>query len=461
MVIKYPNGSSPGHKIFVGRIIHSKSLKELEILSKAALGVSPEGRINFVDTSAVSIETLRNRYTSLGFAHAETITLKPSQFLFPGLIDTHLHAPQWPNLALGMEGDLREWVENWTDPIEASYSDNDKAKRVYADVAKTTLKLGSTTVAYNSTTHAEATNILADSCLAAGQRTIIGKLCILIGSTHGNWEKSAESSLADSEKSVKHIREIDPHGRLVHPCIQPRGGPYCPPDLMAGLGDLSQKQKTYVQAHMCETPSDIKRTLDLHKQFSCYSDMYAHSGLLHSKSILAHCIHLQAADIANLKSSKAGVAHNPNSNTCLRDGECRVRELLDEGVKVGLGTDCSAGYMPSIHDAMRSASNVSRHLALKTGDDKYTLDFTEITYLATMGGAQVVDMEDKIGNFEVGKAFDALLIDVEGVISADAGLWEGEGDGLAMVKKWVFLGDDRTIRKVYVDGKLVAGQDLK
>lgn len=203
------------------------------------------------------------------------------------------------------------------------------------------------------------------------------------------------------------------------------------------------------------------RTLKLHKKFDCYSDMYRSNGLLHNRSILAHCIHLQPTDVANIKSTGAGVAHNPNSNTCLRDGECRVRELLDEGIKVGLGTDCSAGYMPSIHDAMRSASNVSRHLALKMNDSRYVLGFPEIVYLATMGGARVVDMEDKIGNFEVGKQFDALVVDLEGVISADTSLWEhGEGDGEAMVKKWVFLGDDRTIRKVYVDGKLVAGRDV-
>ena len=72
-----------------------------------------------------------------------------------------------------------------------------------------------------------------------------------------------------------------------------------------------------------------------------------------------------------------------------------------------------------------------------------------------------MDMEDKIGSFAGGKVFDALVVDVEGVVSANSALWEdGEGDGEAMVKKWVFLGDDRTIRKVFVQGKLVAGHDL-
>ena len=110
---------------------------------------------------------------------------------------------------------------------------------------------------------------------------------------------------------------------------------------MHALGDQSKEYETYVQAHMCETNSDIERTLEVHKDFDSYSSMYRANGLLHDKTILAHCIHLEDEDFKNLKETKAGVAHNPNSNTCLRDGECRVRELLDNDIKVGLGTDCT------------------------------------------------------------------------------------------------------------------------
>jgi guanine deaminase len=450
-------------KVFIGRIVHSKSLKHLEVLPKAALGVTKDGRVSFLDSSITSTEAARAKYISSSFADADYVTLTPTQFLFPGLVDTHLHAPQWPNLAIGMEGNLREWCENYTDPIEASYSDTAKAHRVYSDVVQTTLKLGSTTVAYNSTIHAEATNILADMCLKYGQRAVIGKLCILVGSTRGNWEESSEQSLADSETSIKYMRHVDPEARLLHPCVQPRGGPFCPPDLMGGLGDLSHKYKEEdghalrVQAHMCETTSDRDRTLELHKKFDSYAEMYNAYGMLHSRSILAHCIHLSETDMKLLEETKAGVAHNPNSNTCLRDGECRVRELLNRGIKVGLGTDCSAGYMPSITDAMRSASNVGRYLAMKTGDEKWILDFEECVYLATKGGAEVVGLGDKIGNFEAGKEFDALLVDVDGVISV--GEWDGKGEegGLALVKKWVFLGDDRHIRGVWVSGERVVG----
>ncbi|KAH8807563.1 hypothetical protein F5884DRAFT_899938 [Xylogone sp. PMI_703] len=449
--------SSTSKQIFIGRIVHSLSLKELEILRVAALGVLEDGRIEFVDSSISSAAEVHNKYSS--FSAASCTILSPTQFIFPGLIDTHLHAPQWPNLALGMEGTLREWVRDYTDPIEASYSDNEKAKRVYSELVQKELELGTTTVAYNSTIHWEATNILADMCLKYGQRAIIGKLCIIGGASHGNFEASVEKSLEDEERSVQYIQKIDPSGEIVLPCIQPRGGPWAPPDLMEGLGKLSHNNggpKIHVQAHMCETVDDIERMRKVHG-IETYGEMYSSHGLLHEKSILAHCIHLSETDIDYLAKTGAGVAHNPNSNTCLRDGECRVRELLIRGVKVGLGTDCSAGYSTFMLDAMRQASNVSRHRAMHTGDDNNVLSFNEVVYLGTMGSAQVVGLDHKVGNFKPGKSFDALIVDVGLNDCINISGWEK--DDLALVKKWVFMGDDRSIRKVFVNGKLVAGKD--
>jgi len=413
----------------------------------------------FLTKSITTASEAHARYPSFG--NVPVTILSPTQFLFPGLIDTHLHAPQWPNLAIGMEGNLAEWVRDYTDPMEASYSDNEKAKHVYSELVQKELDLGTTTVAYNSTIHYEATNILADMCLKYGQRAIVGKMCIFSDRAgSGNCESSVEQSLIDEEKSVKYIQSIDPTGSLVLPCIQPRGGPWAPPELMAGLGKLSSsgEKKIHVQGHMCETVDDVERMQKLHG-FKTYGEMYTHHGLMHEKSILAHCIHLSKTDIKYLLKTKAGIAHNPNSNTCLRDGICRVRDLLNRGVKVGLGTDCSAGYSTFMLDSMRQASNVSRHLAMREQNEKMVLGFNEIVFLGTLGSAQVLDLQDKIGNFEKGKQFDALVVDVGGDDCINISGWEK--DHLALLKKWVFMGDDRSIRQVWVGGKLVSGKDVK
>ena len=444
--------------IFFGRIIHSKSLKEIEIHETAALGIDENGIIQFLDPTATSATDAVEKHKD--FSTAQTVNLQPLQFLFPGLIDTHMHAPQYPNLALGMEGDLKEWCENYTDPMEASFSDTSKAHRVYRKMVERELANGSTTVAYNSSIHADATNVLADICLEYGQRAIVGKLCIDMGSTHGNWEASAEESVRDERKVVEHIRRIDPEGRLVLPCIQPRAGSYATPKLMTGLREVCcKKEPIRVQAHMCETPSEVENMHKVHKGFESYADMYDHYGLLGERTILAHCIHLSERDMEVMKTKKIGVAHNPNSNTCLTDGWCRVRELLNSGIKVGLGTDCSAGYSISILNAMRQASNVSRHLAIHTGDSAWKLSFKELVYLATMGGAEVCSLNHVVGNFQVGKAFDALVVDVG--VDDNINVSGFEHDDMALLKKWVFMGDDRSIRKVFVGGRLVAGQDMK
>jgi len=308
----------------------------------------------------------------------------------------------------------------------------------------------------------EATNILADMCLRYGQRAIIGKICMLVNATHGNWEESLEASLEGERECIAHIEKIDPDGGLLFPCIEPRGGSFVTPELMEGLGKLTRRAdgSLYrVQAHMSETTQDVARMRKLHPGHEEYSDMYNHYGLLHERTILAHCVHISAYDIKTIAKKRAGISHNPNSNTCLRAGECQVRNLLDAGVKVGLGTDCSAGYSPSILDAMRQASNVSRHLVMHFQDPSRKLSFEEIIFLGTLGGAEVCAMEDTIGNFEVGKRFDALLIDVGGEDNINVRGWEH--DDLALVKKWVFLGDDRSIRRVWVNGRLVAGKDSK
>jgi guanine deaminase len=123
MVLKYHGDIQSVPRIYIGRVVHSKSLKDLEILPKAALGVREDGVISFLHKEAPDIEALQHQYASKGFAQALMIHLKPSEFLFPGMVDTHLHAPQWPNLALGMEGSLREWIENYTDPMEVHLLD--------------------------------------------------------------------------------------------------------------------------------------------------------------------------------------------------------------------------------------------------------------------------------------------------------------------------------------------------
>jgi len=138
-----------------------------------------------------------------------------------------------------------------------------------------------------------------------------------------------------------------------------------------------------------------------------------------------------------------------------------VREMLDAGLEIGLGTDVSGGYSPSILEEVRQAVLVSRHVTMGKGDEA-KLSVAEALFLATRGGARVVGLEDRVGGFEVGMEWDAQMVSLatvgeEGEMSAEVGPVDifGEESWENKVAKWVFNGDDRNTKNVWVKGRLV------
>lgn len=100
--------------------------------------------------------------------------LTNTQFIMPGFIDCHIHAPQMPNIGLGLDKPLLEWLEEYTFPLESKYIDNEFAMKTYKKVVKNCLDFGTTTACYFGTIHLEANKILVDECLRQGQRAFVG-----------------------------------------------------------------------------------------------------------------------------------------------------------------------------------------------------------------------------------------------------------------------------------------------
>jgi guanine deaminase len=256
-------------------------------------------------------------------------------------------------------------------------------------------------------------------------------------------DESTKESLANAVDSINYIRKIDPKFSLVSPIITPRFAPSCTSDLLSGLGKLAKEHDLPIQTHMSENLAEVALVKDLFPNHKGYGDVYDAHGLYTDRTILAHCVHITDDEATVCAEKGVGIAHCPISNTSLTSGEARVRWMLEKGVKVGLGTDCSGGYSPSILESARQASNVSRHICMKsTVDTKKTpqLSLGEVLFLATLGGAQVCALQDKVGNFVVGKEFDALLIDpdAEGgnvdIFEEDAKEWD------RVLSKWAFNG---------------------
>jgi len=264
-------------------------------------------------------------------------------------------------------------------------------------------------------------------------------------------EDSTEESLAEAEASVSGLLSLK--SGLVTPIITPRFSVTCSRSLLTGLATLATKANLPVQTHLAENPKEVELVKQLEPDCENYTQVYEKSGLLGPRTVLAHCIYLSDQEIQTIQKSGSGVSHCPNSNFSLKSGVCNVQRLRRAGVKVGLGTDCSGGFSPSIVNAMRQAVIASNTLSW-TPQIETPLSFSDALYLATRGGAQLLDRKD-LGVLEVGALADILLIDMNGHESTRPFGHESPED---LVHKFVFLGDDRNITRVWVGGRLVVGE---
>lgn len=278
-------------------------------------------------------------------------------------------------------------------------------------------------------------------------------------------DESVETAIRDSRACIQHVRDIDPKHELVTPVITPRFAPSCSDACLGALGKLHAETGFPVQTHISENLGEIQLVRDLFPDSEHYTDVYDRAGLLTDKTILAHCVHLSLEERRLIGEKGAKISHCPASNTAITSGTAKVRELLDAGLTIGLGTDVSGGYSPSILEEVRHAILVSRHVAMDHGDAA-KLTTEEALYLATRGGAKVVGLEDRIGGFEVGMDWDAQMISL-GSVTEDGEMVKGEGPvDIFMqeswndrVNKWVYNGDDRNTAAVWVKGRLVHRKD--
>ncbi|KAK4456908.1 Metallo-dependent hydrolase [Cladorrhinum samala] len=461
-------------QIFIGTFIHSSSLTKLEYLHNTAIAVSSDGIIVAIEPECDASKAKSLLVPKLGWDSGPVsveildISSQNSKFFFPGFIDTHLHASQYPNVGIFGSSTLLDWLNTYTFPLEASLADTQKAKRVYTRVIRKTLSHGTTTAAYYATISVPSTNLLADLCVSAGQRALVGRVCMDQLGPDNYLDESPEQSLAATKECIEHIASLNQS--LVRPVITPRFAPACSLPLLRKLGDLARETALPVQTHISENRNEIKLVKELFPTSATgarddsYAGVYDAAGLLNDKMILAHAVHLTESEADLISARKAKVSHCPCSNSAITSGAAKVRWLLEKGIVTGLGTDMSGGYSPSVLEAARHAVLVSRHVAMD-GDEKAKLSVEEVLYLATRGGAEVVGLEKKVGGFEVGMEWDAQLVGL-GVVDEDGEEEGSEGEEGNVdvfgwetwpekVAKWVYNGDDRNTRKVWVRGRLV------
>ncbi|XP_055525014.1 guanine deaminase [Wyeomyia smithii] len=454
-------------KVFFGQIIHSKSLDNLELITDGFVAVR-DGKIVAIGTR-LEFEAVPEKETY------EKISLSESQFLLPGFIDCHIHAPQVPNIGLGLDKDLLGWLSAYTFPLEAQYKDVEFAEQVYRTVVRDTLASGTTCACYFATIYNGSNKVLTEEIIRQGQRAFVGKVSSNRCCPDFYVECGTDDSVKDNIDFIEYVlsKNID----RVRPIITPRFAISCDMKLMQKLAELAERYKLNIQSHVSENLGELDAVREFFPKNKHYCDVYDEAKLLTSRCVMAHGVHLEDDELRVLASRGTSVAHCPTSNTSLGSGMCDVKRLLAARVTVGLGTDVSGGNRIAMNDVIRATLDVSHHLNMMkkqnvqgtgsvapTEDNaKYVpLNYKQAIYLATLGGAEALAIADKVGNFLPGKDFDALLIDTSvypiNRYQLPPALTEkksAEEKLLELLQKFVYVGDDRNITSVFVAGQKV------
>ncbi|NXW24772.1 GUAD deaminase, partial [Circaetus pectoralis] len=380
--------------VFRGTFVHSSRSAPMEILHEHLLGVDDSGTIVFLEQSDQQ-EQLAKKW---GFKTSDIRELSNYEFFMPGMVDTHIHAPQYSFTGTRVDLPLLQWLTTYTFPTEAKYKDSDFAEEVYTRVVRRTLKNGTTTACYFATIYTDTSLLLAEILDKFGQRAFVGKVCMDVNDSVPQYKEITADSVRETER--------------VQPIITPRFGPSCTEDLLHALGNLAQAHDLHVQSHISENEEEIKVVENMFPAYQNYTELYDKNKLLTSKTVMAHACHLSEEELKLFSLRGAAISHCPSSNFSLCSGILNVQMVLKHNVKLGLGTDVAGGYSASMLDAIRKTMIASNSLEInKVNETGLTLK--EAFQLATLGGSQALGLDDMIGNFEVGKEFDALLINTK------------------------------------------------
>nr|WP_255555404.1 guanine deaminase [Enterovibrio paralichthyis] len=437
---------------------HAPKKGEIEFLADCLILIDESGdiaaKLTAQDTGyAESLNTLRE--------NQRLTVVEKGQFLLPGMVDLHCHAPQWPQAGKGLDLPLYDWLQNYTFPLENRFGDLAFAEPVYRDVAQTLLANGTTSAVYFASIHREASELLAKTSLSLGQRAFVGKINMDNPEQCPDYyrEPSVEDAIADTELFIQNVRGLkgNCHG-LVKPVITPRFVPSCTKTLLGELGKLVQAYDVHMQTHCSE--SDWARDYAIQHFGKSDIETYAESGLLNNKSVLAHSIFLTERDVAMMKEFDAGIGHCPLSNMYFANAAMHTRELLDSGVNIGLGSDIAGAPSPSIfraafdavsHSRVREEGVDTRLPAGARGVSGSRVSFLEAFWMATAGGGRVLN--EKIGLFENGYHFDALVIKPSAL--GNLRVWPDMDTPRDILEKIVSLAQSCDIDSVWVQGKKV------
>ena len=417
-------------KVYKAHILFTKEKDQFEVFENGYIAVE-NGKVTGVSTNLSELDCQNAEIIDFG-----------DKLLIPAMNDMHVHAPQVHNQGVAMDLELLPWLQNYTFPEESKYADVEYAERMYRRFLHTQWLFGTMRSVVFGTVHTESTRVLMKLYQEAGMGALVGKVAMNRNCPDALCE-DVEAAVEGNERLIAEFSDVD---GLVRPIITPRFVPSCTPELLKACGELAKKYRLPVQSHLSENTSEIAWVAELEPESKSYGDAYNRYGLFgQTPTIMAHCVWTSGSELDMMKRNGVMVAHCPTSNFNIASGMAPIRTFLEEGLPIGLGSDISGGHDLNMFRMLVYAIQVSK-MHYQQNHDKAFLTLPEIFWIATKSAGSFFG---KVGSFEPGYDFDALVID-------DAVLYPSEYSLLHRLERFIYVGDDRQIVHRFCRGKEVA-----
>ena len=393
--------------------------------------ITEQGKVTWFGTWQEGQARITNE---MEFAHY------PDQLIVPGFIDTHIHFPQTE--MMGAYGEqLLEWLNTYTFPTEMQFKDKKYADEIAHFFVNELLKNGTTTALVFCTVHPQSVDALFEAAERHQMRLIAGKV-MMVRHAPEDLCDTAETAYTESKALIE---KWHAKGRNLY-AITPRFAPTSTPEQLEKAGQLkAEYPDVYVHTHLSENKNEIAWVKDLFPEQKGYLDVYHHYGLTGSQSVFAHCVHLEDAEWDCMHDTDSAIAFCPTSNLFLGSGLFPLKKTWEKNVKVGLGTDIGAGTSFSQLQTLNEAYKVQQ----LQGDK---LSAFESLYHATLGGAKALNLDDKLGNFNLGKEADFVVLNLNATALQTLRQQRAKNIEDALFALFT-MGDDRNVQATYVYGQ--------
>lgn len=360
--------------------------------------------------------------------------------ILPGFVDAHVHYSQTDVIASAGRN-LLHWLDEYTFPEEARFAERAHADEVAEFFLDQLFANGTTTALVFCTVHRASADAFFEAAerrkvrMGAGQ-VMMDRLC------PPNLRDTPDSARKDAHELIE---RWDGNGRL-HYAITPRFAITSSSEQLKLAGELARAHPSaFIHTHVAEQPDEVAKVGELFPNSRSYLDAYAHRGLLRERAIYAHCLYLDQADRQRMQSAGAAAAFCPTSNLFLGSGLFDIAAADEAHLRFALGSDVGAGtsfsMLRTLDEAYKVAQLRGQHLSALRG-----------FYLATLGGARALRLDDRIGSFATGREADFIVLDPDATPLLSRRMRSARTLEERLFA-WMILGDERAVRECYVLGE--------